>query len=1076
MSHYKLLVTERTLCHEFTRLINLGSNHLANWNSNRYGYVSHLFLDSFNQTEDKLGFIKLTLKFPILNNTAISAAYKRSITEPLLGTKYNGACKASSTLRTIISLMELHLISLNILRFKPSYQQNFSITNATYTNSVLFDTLPDLHRCLMLMSTPVSVEQYSDIIPIEWVESYKEHIATKRAYKSQCGVIGSYRRLIFTLGLSDFISLNDDAVTQFRSMDESTLARAYGSAVPFFRQLGSVGLTSEGVAATKANKQASISSAFKDANNNRFMDNGYHIYRGDPKRCCGLSNVVVSIKRVNKNAQLSFGEYEFNDKWASYDLDCFKDLNSPWIKAQREFIKSFHEGGTRNNVNKSLQYLNAYLFHYLKHFFANNDVPYQFPEKISDFKNAIYVAPSYIVTEHLYQSTDVQFPLSIVDWIKISHEDIKDTVMKARAMRISNFFDYVLSKYRGIDGYQIDANPLSLMDLKQIKGQGYNRSNKKIMQLEYWKLFTEFLHVVADQLISNIEEERYIPNTGEFSVDVNRLIEFGDIELHIGNLKNIGFKRCKVKGKNYVQPQIVLAYLIMAKSGLRMANVMNLDVRSYDQYVDNLIEHDASQFIDLYVNTDKAKTSTFTSLLSYSTFLLLKRFVAIRNTIEGVPISPIPYGDSEQSKWGEVIPILAITERNYWDSTLLPTLLNSFEVFVREAGIDLGSEVFYKPAFLSPKSFTMLRAARQRTSPEQYCIHYENEGWAYFTPIEIGSAVTPHSFRKTLDTYYSIIIGDKETGKFFTGQTEATVGYYREATPEVFNQVMSHSKHITLPDIIPVKNVSKDEAEIRRKIAIGGLSGINGFTLSAIETDIKIDLSAVNPSDIAINHTHICIYGNNCPPEILDSLQGKKNCAVCPVSIGTPHDGVAIVAQIKYHVDNIADINAQLKDENLISAEVMSLKLARADELNLACSWFVRHKFIVSEAHKYGDYYVLEDGGEKVKAKLKYMMSSNESEDIYSRLMETKSAPSMQSNKLKQTASRLSRKLAKAMNNGDIDLPDIKPIEMALALIEKVAGMHGIPTNKLNELIKESGNNPILSLDTLLQVGVSDEG
>jgi hypothetical protein len=36
--------------------------------------------------------------------------------------------------------------------------------------------------------------------------------------------------------------------------------------------------------------------------------------------------------------------------------------------------------------------------------------------------------------------------------------------------------------------------------------------------------------------------------------------------------------------------------------------------------------------------------------------------------------------------------------------------------------------------------------------------------------------------------------------------------------------------------------------------------------------------------------------------------------------------------------------------------------------------WFVRHKFIVSEEQKYGDYYVLEDGREK----LKYMMSSNE--------------------------------------------------------------------------------------------------
>jgi hypothetical protein len=254
-----------------------------------------------------------------------------------------------------------------------------------------------------------------------------------------------------------------------------------------------------------------------------------------------------------------------------------------------------------------------------------------------------------------------------------------------------------------------------------------------------------------------------------------------------------------------------------------------------------------------------------------------------------------------------------------------------------------------------------------------------------------------------------------------------------------------------------------------------GLKGVNGFTLSVIESDIDTQLSATNPSDIAINQTHICIYGNSCPPEILDGLQGKKNCAVCPVAIGTPHDGVAIAAQIKYHVDNIAELNEQLLDEDLTSAECTSLRLARADELNFACSWFVRHKFIIAEAEKLGNYHVLEDGGEKIKTKLKYMMASNESEEIYSRLMETSSSPTMQSNKLKQIASRLSRKLVRMMGQGDIELPDIKPVEVALQFIGKVADVHGIPKNKLDELIKESGNTPTLPLGDLLQLGELDE-
>ena len=217
MSHYEILVKEQTLCDEFTRLIKLGSNHLANWNSDRYGYVLYRFLEYFSQAEHKLGFIKLSLEFPRSNNAALSPAYRRIITEPLLGKKYKGGCQAASTLKTIISLIELHLSTLRIVRFKPSYQQNFNITKVIYSNSPLFKSLPDLHRCLMLMSTPVSVEEHSDIIPTKWVESYNEHIATRGAYRSLCGVIATYRRLIFTLGLSDFFSVNDDAVAEFRS-------------------------------------------------------------------------------------------------------------------------------------------------------------------------------------------------------------------------------------------------------------------------------------------------------------------------------------------------------------------------------------------------------------------------------------------------------------------------------------------------------------------------------------------------------------------------------------------------------------------------------------------------------------------------------------------------------------------------------------------------------------------------------------------------------------------------------------------------------------------------------------------
>jgi hypothetical protein len=90
VNHYKLLVSEQALCDEFAKLVEMGGDPLANWNSNRYGYVANLFYESFNQADNKFDFIKLALRFPKEANVAITVANKRKLTEPLLGKKIQG--------------------------------------------------------------------------------------------------------------------------------------------------------------------------------------------------------------------------------------------------------------------------------------------------------------------------------------------------------------------------------------------------------------------------------------------------------------------------------------------------------------------------------------------------------------------------------------------------------------------------------------------------------------------------------------------------------------------------------------------------------------------------------------------------------------------------------------------------------------------------------------------------------------------------------------------------------------------------------------------------------------------------
>lgn len=1088
MSHYQLMLDDSLLCDEFTHFLSLEANSLASWNNGRYGYIANLALERLKKSENKLWFVNLALEYPSSNKSTISVANRRILTEPLLGQNYPGAGCASATLRTIICLIEIHLACRRVLRFNPSYQQNFNISKGFIDKSALFNALPDLPKCLLLMSTPRSVIRYKSIIPEKWLESYDKNISRLNTYKNQAASIAAYRRLSFTLGLSDFLLLDNQKVESFRTVDTNPSNRCYLNAIQFFRDLGATGLTYEGVASTRVSQTVKSKRAKqhlskyehylkidRDINYERLISDNYHLVSGKTAiKMSGIKNVLISVKRTTRNKVIKIDDYVFEGKWSSYSCNNLTGMNSPWVRSQQEYLKSIQETSTKKNVSAGLQVLNVYLFHYLKYFFEQNDVPYPYPNNISDFKHTIYIAPSDIVNEHIYDAIDIEFPVSLIDWIKLAHTNCEDSVTKARSDVITKYFDFIVFKYAGVTYYSLESNPFSFFDKKRIRGKGYSRSNKKLFDLEYWKLFTEFLYVISDSILDNIEQRRPAPRTGLFSLKINKSIEFADLTINVDSLDDLAFPRAYIGREAYIRPQIILAFLVMAQTGLRMANVMNLDLRSYDRNFDSSTSYQDADSIELFVNTDKARLSRFWSDLPFRAFKLLKRFEAIRGGIAGVPITPSYYNQSEETKWGEVLPLLAVNSKNTYDGTLMPALLHAFEIQLRKAGVNLGSEVFYKPIFLDPREFFGLRKRKQRTPSDNYCVHYESGESAYFTPIEISSFVTPHSFRKTVDSYISVLIGDENTGKFLTGQTAATVGYYREVTPQSWKKLMSHIEDIDIPSGIPLKLVSKQEDDLRSKIITEGLKGINGFTLSAIDENINVQLSTLNPSDIAVNHTHICIYGNDCPPDILSSFDGKKNCALCPVSIGTPHDGVAIVAQIKYHLDNISEINEHLESNNLTHSERRSFLKRRSDELNFACSWSVRHKFIMDSFEKDNNYCVLDDGKNRVKTKLEYVMPSTNGEELYSRLIETKFAPSLQSEKLKLSARRLVRKLLSRLDKGEVDLPEIKPIEMALSLMKKIVELHGISNKELEKLLEESAGYQKLPFDELLSLVSSD--
>ena len=101
----------------------------------------------------------------------------------------------------------------------------------------------------------------------------------------------------------------------------------------------------------------------------------------------------------------------------------------------------------------------------------------------------------------------------------------------------------------------------------------------------------------------------------------------------------------------------------------------------------------------------------------------------------------------------------------------------------------------------------------------------------------------------------------------------------------------------------------------------------------------------------------------------------------------------------------------------------------------------------------------LGDGIDQVRKTIKSIGSLSKGQALYSQLEQVKSIPSLQSDKLRRTASRLSRKILRGINADTYDIPDANPVEISLALISKVVNAHGIDSTQIPLLLEDIANN-----------------
>lgn len=693
------------------------------------------------------------------------------------------------------------------------------------------------------------------------------------------------------------------------------------------------------------------------------------------------SETIEYFKSSNKKV-VSYGY------WNSSEVDRSdftpKSLNAKisqvWKVAQMDYYSTKREAGTKKNVEQRLSVLNIYLFSYLPAYFSHCQPGIiKFPRLPRDFISTIYVQRSLIFEHEANLPADFQYPVSLEDFVQ-SYEESRakvstqnENTAKGTMREISLFFDHIVSICSTDEDsdFYIKTNPVRVAHSK-IKGSKYIKSTKEVMGLTYWSGLRVFLKKLSNKLLD--DNLSIITSGQETAKDlahypVNSTFSFFGTEVQIGNvdLTDIGSYWYRIGSEQTIRlPNVNLVAMpsFISYSGQRLSNTFWLDLHSYGKLQGkDLINNDGldHELVEVLINTDKALQKEFPIYIPRFTFDMLGKVDnLLRLNKYDWSQKEIDYQGEDGSKWGKITPLFRTTEYHSYPTIPMAALLVQYENCLTASGVKVQeSQTFYMPAkHVSPaEHIHCISSGITHINEITASVKYFDEPAVPFTPIKIGTLITPHSLRVMISSVYSPALGEEVVSKLMTGQTEATVGYYTVDLDNSSNDLINHmSALINLSGKMIVSEAKIDEEDFKRRLREGTAEldyqarSMNFFP-DMILDDESLPLSGLTAlhlgagSGLAFNRTHICPFNNNCPRSIITEI-GERECAICPFTITSTNHIPAIAAEIRSKSDLLKKIKLKLDIENLSDIDRLNLEKEQSSLLREVTNWYVRLKVI----------------------------------------------------------------------------------------------------------------------------------
>lgn len=614
-----------------------------------------------------------------------------------------------------------------------------------------------------------------------------------------------------------------------------------------------------------------------------------------------------------------------------------------WIVIERAFLRKVRQESNKQRIS-AMGYLNIYLFGFLPYWYAENPgFEFEFPSTPAKLTAAIFVSNLGLLEGKLRPLTFVDFLESVAlirRWGPSSHY--------ALLKQVELLFQFVEQYSDSLPGAKGFRQPLNKHDFPALtKSTG---TNKRPIPRRIFKLFLSYLESLA--ALSAVILERVV--AGELSsddlvgFDANRTtidcferqdtLGFIPVVFHQGKayplhqIPSVFYAEVKaLKSGRTVKvphPHALHQILVSLYTGLRHNHIQWLDSETFDQHVS--IEHGTRDFAELHVNTDKNKPNAWAPYVNFRVIEVLRRQLAWRQLIDEQGFDKkVYYNNNPDSKWGSFYPLFSFfsdgrphTDALYsscWSRLLggLQGLLNT----VGEQGVRLIRLLPPGVAYDDPHMEEKRR--EYGSSQSRICV------------VSIKSNITPHSARVSVVSHAISILPADLIGRYWTGQTEATVYHYvvpdeDETYAEQQRQNLAlrqmgydqgyeamlraspgrKSPYIKADDVN--SNLSKSlKTNFEETIAAYGCISLGFGEESKTGLDI---LRETRAAGAVANKTEICPYGNQCPPDVVVQLKGWRRCGPCQFAVRSVDHLPAITAKIRQVLEGLLEIEARIVD------------------------------------------------------------------------------------------------------------------------------------------------------------------